>query len=206
MNRKESEIMKRIELDKAFTAKVNEYLVKGYHISTESMRGSQGEIAKVDLIKSNELIRVWMNRESIFSLRDQWSGDMIVIRVSRWNEDASLASYGKTVWTSELETIEEKTYYRVRDYSNHEWYVDTYEEAQQIYDLQMERLFSHSNRRDRIDITNPKSQEIARRYLISKGYYQRVSMDQIKVYKVIERHINHNYYRIMYKGNDYCIN
>lgn len=198
--------MKRIELDKVFTEKVNEYLMKGYVISTESMRGSQGETAKIDLIKGSELIRVWMNKESKWSIRDEeynkWHGDMMVIRVSRWSHPAHLA-YTHTVWMSDLETIEEDIYYKVWTYRN-EWYVDTIEEAESILALQHERHTRREFLRNTLtDITSPNSQEIARRYLISHGHYQRVSMDQIQVIREGNKDTTHHGYRIRYKGTNY---
>lgn len=198
--------MKRIELDRVFTAKVNEYIMRGYTISTESMRGSQGETAKVDLIKGDELIRVWMNKEyAHYDRASKWHGDMMVVRVSRWKEYAHLAGT-KTVWMNDLEHLEEIVYYKVWTYRN-EWYVATIEEAQAILDIQHQRYAKKNYMRDTLtDVTCPKAQEIARRYLISHGHYQRVSTDQIRVLREVNKHSRYNRYRIQYRGNNYYLN
>ena len=41
--------MKFADINKVFTAEVNKYLERGYHFNTATMRGSQGEIAHIDL-------------------------------------------------------------------------------------------------------------------------------------------------------------
>lgn len=53
--------MKRTELDVIFTNKVNEYLARGYVFNTNTMSGSQGEIAHVDLRKGDEILRIVMD-------------------------------------------------------------------------------------------------------------------------------------------------
>ena len=43
--------MKYIDINQRFTAKVAEYIAKGYTINTATMSGSQGEVAHVDLAR-----------------------------------------------------------------------------------------------------------------------------------------------------------
>ena len=59
--------MKYADINKRFTEIVAEYISKGYTINTASMRGSQGEIAKVDLTNGTEIIRVMVNNFSDLS-------------------------------------------------------------------------------------------------------------------------------------------
>lgn len=46
------------DINKVFTAEVNKYLERGYHFNTATMRGSQGEIAHIDLTDGAEVVRV----------------------------------------------------------------------------------------------------------------------------------------------------
>lgn len=50
--------MKYIDINQRFTAKVAEYIAKGYTINTATMSGSQGEVAHVDLTDGKQVVRV----------------------------------------------------------------------------------------------------------------------------------------------------
>ena len=50
--------MKYIDINQNFTAKVAEYIAKGYTINTATMSGSQGEVAHVDLTDGKQVVRV----------------------------------------------------------------------------------------------------------------------------------------------------
>ncbi len=47
--------MKYIDINQKFTAKVAEYIAKGYTINTATMSGSQGEVAHVDLTDGKQV-------------------------------------------------------------------------------------------------------------------------------------------------------
>ena len=57
--------MKSSEINAIYAAKVAEFLTAGYTINTQTMNGSQGEIAKIDFRKGNEVIRVLLAKETI---------------------------------------------------------------------------------------------------------------------------------------------
>lgn len=46
--------MKHTEIEAIMTAKVNEFITKGYTINATTMSGSQGEIAKIDFRKATK--------------------------------------------------------------------------------------------------------------------------------------------------------
>ena len=54
--------MKYADINRAYTNKVAEYMLQGYRINTNTMRGCGGEIAKVDLTNGTEVIRVELTR------------------------------------------------------------------------------------------------------------------------------------------------
>lgn len=50
--------MKMNELNKVATKKVSDLLEKGFWLNAETMRGTQGELLKVDLTDGKEVIRI----------------------------------------------------------------------------------------------------------------------------------------------------
>lgn len=113
--------MKRTELDTIFTNKVNEYLARGYVFNTNTMGGSQGEIAHVDLRKDDEILRVVMDREY-----DWHNGDKIHILVGRNTNHVNLSRESReTVWNSDLEIIEDLVFAKIAE----NWYASEEEGA-----------------------------------------------------------------------------
>ena len=66
--------MKSAEINAIYAAKVTEFLTAGYTINTNTMDGSQGEIAKIDFRKGNEVVRVLLHKETVWGL--PWSGEL----------------------------------------------------------------------------------------------------------------------------------
>ena len=54
--------MKKQDIRNAYTQKVTELLNQGYTIFPDTMNGSQGEIAHIDLTNGSEIIRVLLER------------------------------------------------------------------------------------------------------------------------------------------------
>ena len=123
--------MKRTELNTIFTAKVNEYLAKGYTFNTETMAGSQGEIAKVDLTNGEEIIRVIMEREYNWEL-----GDYFTIIVGRATE-VEPGIGGSTIWNKDLEVLDQEIFYKAAHNSD---YLITKEEAERNANKHQARL------------------------------------------------------------------
>lgn len=112
--------MKRAELNIIFTAKVNEYLAKGYTFNIETMAGSQGEIAKVDLTNGEEVIRVIMERNHSWEL-----GEYFTITVGRATEVEPGIS--DTIWNNKLEVLDQEIFHQAAYGSD---YLITREEAE----------------------------------------------------------------------------
>ena len=64
------------DIEKAFTEKVQEYLMKGYRFYSEGMRGSQGEIAKVVLTDDKELIIIYLEED--YSTLSEWRHSLVL--------------------------------------------------------------------------------------------------------------------------------
>lgn len=126
--------MKRNELDKIFTAKVAEYLAAGYMVNTNTMAGSQGEIARVDFRKGGEIIRIVMLTDHEYSGPSR--GDYIHIIVGRNTDRVRLdREYDETIWNSHLEVIEDLAYRKVSE----TWYLSP-EEAEGINEKRLARF------------------------------------------------------------------
>ncbi len=93
-----------------YTQKVAELLAQGYQISPETMGGSQGEMAHIDLTNGSEVLRVLIETRCSF---DENYGDLLIIRVGRCTDD--LTGGWKTVWNEHLETRFEIKFDRLRE-------------------------------------------------------------------------------------------
>lgn len=66
--------MKYIDINQKFTAKVAEYIAKGYTINTATMSGSQGEVAHVDLTDGKQVVRVLLDSFTEYDSFNSLSG------------------------------------------------------------------------------------------------------------------------------------
>ena len=117
--------MKATEINAIFSAKVAEYMTNGYEINANTMNGSQGEIAKVDFRKGNEVIRIVLFKKSLFT--DYWMRDAIVLLVGRCNDDRVISvtdfDHDPIIWNGNLETVEERTFVKMGRWGT-DWYVE----------------------------------------------------------------------------------
>ncbi len=115
--------MKYTDINALFTAKVTEYLQKGYVFNTSSMAGHQGEIAKVDLRNDHEIIRIWFGTE----YRNFRNG--LTVIVGRYTDERFMQplEYGRsqTLWTDNMEVIEHRTFWQMQKrYRDIDFYVE----------------------------------------------------------------------------------
>ena len=103
------------DIEKVFTEKVQEYLMKGYRFYSDGMRGSQGELAKVVLTDDNELIIIYLDE-------DHRPLEVIHNSVILFVEKQPCTKH--TVWLHEGDIIEKTVWYDLSDgYS--EYYLDS---------------------------------------------------------------------------------
>ncbi len=118
--------MKFAEINAIFTATVAKYINNGYTFNTVTMSGHQGEIAKVDLRKGNDIIRVMLERENSFG-KDEIYGDRIALTVGR-NTDERVAKQTRynslvTMWDNTLEEIERREFWQMSGRDS-DWYLE----------------------------------------------------------------------------------
>jgi len=97
------------DLDLIYTNKVKEYLNNGYTIYTLSMNGSQGEMAKIDLVKGKEVIRIYADTEYKDGYKE------IHIYVGHCDITPYYTDYN-TIWNSRLNIIEDMVFYTYKNY------------------------------------------------------------------------------------------
>ena len=87
------------DIRRIYTQKVAELLAQGYQINPETMNGSQGEMAHIDLTNGAEILRVLI--ETCGSYGESY-GDILTIRVGRCNDE--IRGRWLTIWNSWLDT------------------------------------------------------------------------------------------------------
>ena len=94
--------MTKNDIRSIYTQKVAELLAQGYQIHPETMSGSQGEMAHIDLTNGSEILRVLIETRGCFF--DAY-GDILTIRVGRNTDDVRGGWH--TIWNDHLETLSE---------------------------------------------------------------------------------------------------
>ena len=111
--------MKMKDINKKFTELVSEYIGKGYTINLSTMGGSQGEVGKVDLIKGDHFIRVYVdNGMESGSYLDYTS--LCVGEINNYDPHSS-----DIVWYKNLTTVYQIIYYKV----DTDWYIESRSQA-----------------------------------------------------------------------------
>lgn len=135
--------MKSAEINAIYAAKAAEYLAAGYTINTNSMNGSQGEIAKIDFRKGDEVIRLMLNSETIWG-EDYRTADAIVLTVGRCTDERVINTKGfgrdAIIWNERLEVIEKRIFFQFGRRRDCDWYLEG-EEAEEA--LTKNRQRSH---------------------------------------------------------------
>jgi len=90
--------MTKNDIRSIYTQKVTELLAQGYQIHPETMSGSQGEIAHIDLTNGSEILRVLIESRCSYS---EAYGDILTIRVGRCTDEISASWH--TIWNNRLE-------------------------------------------------------------------------------------------------------
>lgn len=125
--------MKYAEINKAFTEAVAAKIADGYTICTNTMSGSQGEIAFVNFVKENKFYSLTLDRFHPFGEKENYL-EAYVMRfiVSNDLEDGDKigANLHRTMWRGEkyTTTIEERRWYKIE---GADWFVSK-EEAVKI--------------------------------------------------------------------------
>ena len=122
--------MKRYDIDKIFAKLLGEYIADGYVINTNTMGGSQGEVAKVDLKKGSDFLR--MTLQKTYGGWGEHDGYVLVIgRSAKAVRDRD----GEIVWTNDLEEIARHPFWQIGT----NWFTGIKEYADECYKKHWDR-------------------------------------------------------------------
>jgi len=137
--------MKYIDINQKFTAKVAEYIAKGYTINTATMSGSQGEVAHVDLTDGNQVVRVLLDSFTEYDSFNSLSGLEIVVGTPADKVVPYDTARHNTIWNNRLEVIESERFYEIGSSKRRgNTFYGTKAEAEQAEALSVERYKAKS--------------------------------------------------------------
>lgn len=138
--------MKYIDINQKFTAKVAEYIAKGYTINTATMSGSQGEVAHVDLTDGKQVVRVLLDSFTEYDSFNSLSGLEIVVGAPADKVVPYDTARHNTIWNNRLEVIESERFYEIGSSKRRgNTFYGTKAEAEQAEALSVERYKAKSN-------------------------------------------------------------
>lgn len=195
--------MKYTEINKKFTEVVADHLARGYVFNTSTMNGSQGEIARVDLTKGNEIITIYLNRFRFWKGDDDLSGVELVVAHPSANDQLIPNDHQayRTLWLSRVEIISVERFFQVGRDDN--WFV-TEEEAVAA----SQKMYARYERKSPVYggvttyFNDPKALKLAKQYLIRRQISKRVNMSNLSVKKFAEKNGSVQYY-VVYNGHSY---
>lgn len=169
------------EIQKAYTAKVNEYLAKGMQINTGSMSGSQGEICKIDLTDGSNIYRIRLERDREYLNKDFFYGafetvDLIIERFENDGRDP-LDTWG-VLWSGKGELVYTMRWYSIEE---RKVFTESKEEMIELMNMRTERRKARSTSdNNKIDLQDSKRMKIIVRMVKKQKGYSRISKNDIK--------------------------
>ena len=127
------------DIRRIYTEKVTELLNQGYTIFPDTMGGSQGEIAHIDLTDGSQIFRVLLERGLCWShIDDGFHGDVVTLTIGRAGADTWVSEHWDgTIWNNRLEKIFEIRWAEISS-RGEGWYTEL-DDAARIGHIRMER-------------------------------------------------------------------
>ena len=197
--------MKKQDIRNAYTEKVTELLNQGWTIFPDTMNGSQGEIAHIDLTNGSEIRRVLLERNYSYHgtrSEDGYWGDTIRLTVGRAAADTWVGSaWDGTIWNNRLEIIFQIEWADITRGRRSDWYTDL-EEGRRIQKLQMER---YRNRDDHPSYTDlgEAYKSAALRWVRKQPRMKTCKESDIEVIRKVRHPNGKAHYEIKAKGHCY---
>ena len=196
--------MKKQDIRNAYTQKVAELLAQGYSIFPDTMGGSQGEIAHIDLSNGSEILRVLLERGLCWEGIDGgFHGDVVTLTVGRAAPDTRVYNWDGTVWNSRLEKISEIKWAEIgaRRRPNGDGWYTTLEEGIRISSIQRERYrIRNAQRRETLD---GAYKSIALRWLKKQPKMKSCRPDEIEKVERVWDDDGHRHIEIKARGKYY---
>lgn len=147
------------DINKRFTDVVTQYIDEGYVICTSTMNGSQGEIAKVHLIKGNSILNIFLDRETCFK-EPFYYATVLTLNVREYKDlelNLTLDNWC-TIWNNKGTEISKEEYIKLNE--------STFALKEDAYEMYQKKLARISNRLSETECTEIKSDE-AKKAIIS---------------------------------------
>jgi hypothetical protein len=167
-------IMTMNEISAIATAKVNEFIEKGYVFNFGTMAGSQGDMFYADLVKGDITYRV-----RVYDSEDKNYNDILILEVRKVERGFVTDFLGNTIWNSDGEVVESHTWYHINRYRRN-LYTDSFEDIVAARTIRKERRM---NRRDNDEISVISPEKVLERVRSHRGYKQAKVSDIKRVYR-----------------------
>lgn len=194
--------MKQHDIEAIMTAKVTEYIAKGYVLSPATMSGHQGEIGKVDLHKGTEVIRILLTNEYESCVRTLGRIDSVMLtvgRVEHKRNDRPFSTWN-TIWNDKLEVIEQRQFYQIDERAD--FFTEDFQEYAAMKQVQLKRLMAKDScYRDPETELPEAAKQIAVRYIKRRLGKSRVSVNDVKAYKKTSSRTGKVSYCIVYRAS-----
>ena len=174
--------MKYIDINRKFTERVSEYMIKGYVLNSATMNGSQGERAHIDLTNGAEIIRILVDD---FNYDEDMRIDGIEVVVGRVTDDIipNADDTWSHVWNQNLEVLSRDRFYILGESRKGGKFFGTKEEAVAARNT---RYVHWDRKRENAPATLPmtgKRLELAKRIVRTRLGIKRIDTTEIKMSK-----------------------
>lgn len=203
--------MKKQEIRNLYTQKVAELLAAGYTIFPDTMRGSQGEIAHIDLSNGSEILRVLLFKGYRYDrFEGGYYGDTLTLMVGKARNDTVVhRNWDGTVWNQHLEPRFQIEWAEISDGSRRssDWYTDL-EEGTRICKLQWARYEARTAAQNKCDYRvtlGDAYKSIALRWLRKQPRMKSCRLEDIEKMERVIGNNGHNRFEIKAKGKTFYL-
>ncbi len=196
--------MKKQDIRNIYTQKVSELLAQGWSIFPDTMGGSQGEIAHIDLRKGSEILRLLLERELAWGLINEgFHGNVVTLKIGRAAPDTRVGDrWDGTIWNNRLDTLFEMRWAEI-DERGEGWYTDM-DEAARIGRIRRERYALRNDRTSYTDL-GEAYKSAALRWVQKQPRMKTCRTDDIEKIKRVTTPKGKRYFEIRAKGKTYTI-
>ncbi len=196
--------MKKQDIRNIYTQKVAELLNQGYTIFPDTMSGSQGEIAHIDLTNGSEIIRVLLSRDTHWEREEcGYIGDTVRLTVGKAAPDTRVfENWDGIIWNNRLEPRFQIEWAWIGSNRRSDWYTDI-DEGRRISRLRLERY--RAQRGDRVEVLGDAFKSAALKWLRKQPRMKTYKLEDIEqVQRVWDDH-GARRFEIIAKGKRYSI-
>ena len=184
--------MTKNDIRRIYTEKVAELLAKGYILHPETMSGSQGEMAHIDLTNGSEILRILIETSISFD----GYGDILTIRVGRCTDE--IRGSWHTIWNNRLETLSEIKLAKISDN-----FYTTLEEGMRMAEVRLSRYDWRVHNRDQRTELGDAYKLVALRWLRRQPRMKTCRLEDIDRMVKLTRKDKLVCYEITAKGKEY---